>query len=183
MTRIIRFFLRAKAWEIFLLLVGIMVVSQIGLVSSIQRPAGDFGTGLPLFAGLILLFMFCFLGWFWAMGSFLNSIVQPRVRPGAGFFHFALVYPMLYGPVFMISFPPQPSRFAIIVPLHVLATVCMFYVLNFVSRNLVLAETNRDVTFHDYAGPFFLLWFFPIGVWTVQPRINRLYAEAKKSAQ
>jgi hypothetical protein len=28
---------------------------------------------------------------------------------------------------------------------------------------------------------FFLIWFFPIGVWIIQPRINRLYA-VKKNA-
>jgi hypothetical protein len=46
-----------------------------------------------------------------------------------------------------------------------------------VAKNLVKAETGKRVTFYDYAGPFFLLWFFPIGVWFIQPRINQLYAE------
>jgi hypothetical protein len=57
---------------------------------------------------------------------------------------------------------------------------CMFYLLTFVSRNLALAEIGRAVKFHDYAGYFFALWFYPIGVWIVQPRINRLYAERKR---
>jgi len=53
----------------------------------------------------------------------------------------------------------------------------VLYVLQiyFVSKSLVLAETGRPAVFYDYAGPFFLVWFFPIGVWIVQPRINRLY--------
>jgi len=180
MDRIYRFFLRAKSWEIFLLLFGIMAVSQIAVVASMQPATGqDFGKGLLLFGFLTVLFMFCFSGWFWAMGLFLNSIVQVGLRPSVGFFRFALIYPILYLPIFMISFPQRPAMLAVILPLHLLAMFCMFYLLNFVSKNLVLAETGRNVTFYDYAGPFFLLWFFPIGVWIVQPRINRLYAERK----
>jgi hypothetical protein len=46
-----------------------------------------------------------------------------------------------------------------------------------VSKSLVLAETGKPASFYDYAGPFFLLWFFPVGIWIVQPRVNRLYSE------
>ena len=182
MNSIIRFFLRAKSWEIFLLLVGIMAASQIALVSSIQNTAQDFSKGRPLIAGVTLLFMLCFLGWFWAMGSFLNSIVQPKFRPGAGLFRFALIYPILYVTAFLMAFPPSLAMLIVIVPLHLLAMFCMFYLLKFVSQNLSLAETDRGVAFADYAGTFFLLWFFPVGVWTVQPRINRLYAVVRNQA-
>jgi hydrogenase maturation factor len=41
-----------------------------------------------------------------------------------------------------------------------------------------LAMTGRTVSFYDYAGPFFLWWFFPLGIWFVQPRINRLFANS-----
>jgi len=50
----------------------------------------------------------------------------------------------------------------VIVPLHFFAMFCLFYDLYFVSKSLVTAETRRPVTFYDYAGPFFLIWFFPM---------------------
>ena len=53
----------------------------------------------------------------------------------------------------------------------------MLFNLHFVSKSLALAEMQRPLSFYDYAGPFFLLWFFPIGIWFIQPRINRLYAD------
>lgn len=59
--------------------------------------------------------------------------------------------------------------------------VCMFYLLYFVSKSLVLAETSKPASFYDYAGPFFLLWFFPIGIWIVQPKVNRLYSERQNT--
>jgi len=59
-------------------------------------------------------------------------------------------------------------------PLHLLAMFSIFYVMAFAARNLIMAERQSPVTFYDYSGPFFLLWFFPVGVWIVQPRVNRL---------
>jgi len=53
---------------------------------------------------------------------------------------------------------------------------CLFYDLYFVPKSLVTVESGKQATFYDYAGPFFLKWFFPIGIWFIQPRINRLYA-------
>jgi hypothetical protein len=70
---------------------------------------------------------------------------------------------------------------ALIYPLHVFAMICMFYLLYFVSKSLVLGETGKPASFYDYAGPFFLLWFFPAGIWIVQPRVNRLYSERKNA--
>jgi hypothetical protein len=180
------FFVRAKHWQIFILLVGVGfvgdVVAVVSSISETARSPQDFGKiGLPL-GFVTVLFMFCFLGWFWSMGSFLSSIVQPSLRLKMGFFRFALVYPGLYIFVFMALFlrtTSNPALLAIIFPLHFFAMFCIFYGLYFVSKSLVLAETNKPVTFYDYAGPFFLIWFFPVGVWFTQPRINRLYAERK----
>lgn len=129
---------------------------------------------------LTVVFMLGFLGWFWSMGTFLDSILQPALRLELRIFRLALIYPMIYIPIFMASFislSVNPVMFAAIFPFHLLAMSCMFYLLYFVSKSLVMVETNRAVSFYDYAGPFFLLWFFPIGVWFIQPRINRLYEE------
>jgi hypothetical protein len=126
------------------------------------------------------LFMISLVLWLWSMGSFLSSIVAPSLRLRVGFFRFALIYPALYFlPFFYIVFilNPKPTVLTLIVPFHLFATFCMFYSLYFVSKSLALAETSKPATFYDYAGPFFLIWLFPIGIWIVQPRINRIYAQ------
>lgn len=114
------------------------------------------------------------------MGAFLDSVLQPALRLEMRVFRLALIYSVVYIPIFMaffMSLSVNPLLFAVIFPFHLLTMPCMFYLLYFVSKSLVLAETSRAASFYDYAGPFFLLWFFPIGVWFIQPRINRLYAE------
>jgi hypothetical protein len=49
--------------------------------------------------------------------------------------------------------------------------------LNFVATALGVAETGKSRVFSQIVGTFFLLWFFPVGIWIIQPKINRLYQE------
>jgi len=161
-----------------------MALSMVAMVNSIQEaPLQGLGKASIPYVGLTLLFMLCTLGWLASAGSFLNSIVRPGLRPGTALFRFALIYPLIYLGAFLVIFPPSPAVLLVILPLHLLAIFCLFYTLNFVSKNLVLVERGKEITFYDYAGPFFLLWFLPIGLMIVQPRINRLYAEAKNPAE
>ena len=173
-------FLRAKHWQIFLLLFGALTAAELAMMSSIVATSTLENSGhinLILASGM-LIFTVCFLGWFWSMGSFLTSIVQPVLRLRMGFFRFAVVFPAIYIPVFIALLQnPNPTAFAVILPFHFFAMYCMFYLLYFVSKSLVLAETGKSASFYDYAGPFFLIWFYPVGVWIIQPRINRLYAQ------
>lgn len=62
----------------------------------------------------------------------------------------------------------------VIIPLHLFSMFCIFYCLYFVSKTFKTAELQRKVSFSDFAGEFFLIWFFPIGIWIVQPKINKI---------
>lgn len=63
----------------------------------------------------------------------------------------------------------------IIIPV-LLVMICLFYILSFVARSLTAVERQKQVTFYEYAGAFFLVWFYPIGIWFIQPKINALFA-------
>jgi hypothetical protein len=136
-----------------------------------------------LFLGSMLFHILCVVFWLGAMGSFLNSIVKPELQMDERFFRFSLVYPVIYMPIF---FPLLLSDILLsknfIWPLHLACMACLFYLLYFVSRCFGLVEKEKPVSFYDYAGPFFLLWFFPLGIWIIQPKVNRLYAERNIAA-
>jgi hypothetical protein len=66
---------------------------------------------------------------------------------------------------------------AIIFPLHLFSMFCIFYCLYFVSKTFKTVELQRETTFSDFAGDFFLIWFYPIGIWIVQPKINKMVEE------
>jgi hypothetical protein len=180
MRSIKRYFLRAKHWQIFVMLFGAGLLGDLLVIASNPPPAeswSDLGNVGKIYVELAFLIMICFLGWMWSMGSFLNSIVKPKLRMGTGFFCFRLFYPPVYGVAFLAVLERRNAHLLeMILPFHLLAMVCLLYQPKFVSKSLVMAETGKSKAFRDYAGLFLLIWFFPIGVWFIQPRINQLYA-------
>jgi hypothetical protein len=180
MSRITGYFLRAKHWQMFLLFTAMFCVAGFALMTA--SPTRSFW-GIDLFSWVIVaLIEFWFLVWLWSMGSFFKSIVPPTLRLNLGFFRFALIYQAVYLFIFMVFFQSHLMLLAaVVVPLHLFAMFCMFYGLYFTSKGLVLAETGEPVSFYKYVGSFFLIWYFPIGVWIFQPRVNRLYAVSKSA--
>ena len=63
---------------------------------------------------------------------------------------------------------------AIIIPLHLFSMFCIFYL---IAKTIKTAELQRKVGFGDFAGEFFLLWFYFIGIWINQPKVNKLYGK------
>ena len=181
MRAVVKVFVRAKHWQIFLLLFGVGYIggsaAMLLSLATARSPEQLLKISLP-FGFVMLLFMLSLAAWLWSMGSFLNSIGQPALRLRLGFFRFALIYPTVYIFIFLALFSTtNPVLLAFTFPLHFFAMYCLFYDLYFVSKSLALVEAGKLVSFYDYAGSFFLLWFFPVGVWFIQPRINRLHAQ------
>jgi hypothetical protein len=120
--------------------------------------------------------------WLWSLGVFLTSIKPPTLRLSLRFFRFALVYTPIYLFTFNVFFNDLGRLpIAFVFPLHLLAMFCLVYSSYFVSKSFVSAEKSESASFSSYVAEFFLIWFFPIGVWIIQPRVNRLYA-VKKNA-
>tara|TARA_B110000046_G_C13016331_1_gene408942 strand:+ start:1352 stop:1558 length:207 start_codon:yes stop_codon:yes gene_type:complete len=65
----------------------------------------------------------------------------------------------------------------IIFPLHLLSMFGIFHSLWFNAKVIKSIELHRTGTFGEFAGEFFLIWFFPIGIWFIQPKINKMMEE------
>ena len=171
-------FLRAKHWQVFLL----FVVGILPLV---------FGSRLWPFA---LFSQFYYFAWLWTAGSFLATVTRPALRLKLRFFRFAVLFLAVY---FFVAITILPNLLrnkidlpdtalnvlgALFIPMIFHAIICVLYVLYFVSKSLSLAEAGRPVSALDYTGSFFLIWFFLLGVWIIQPRINRLFAARRETA-
>lgn len=176
-------FLKAKAWQIFLVIVvlpfgGQMLVMQ-SLISSFETNRELIFTIMPI---LMLACMAIFLLWFWSLGVGINGRISESIRPKSKFFKFTIIYSAIYMVVFQLFFMSVNSGsgvggyMAIIFPFHLFSMYCMLYGLYFIAKNLNTYEANSSVKFSSFVGTFFLIWFFPIGIWFIQPRINNLYA-------
>jgi hypothetical protein len=166
----------------FAALVSLAVVVQIR--SILLSPRGQFPNAFP-FVGAMELFVVAFALWIWSSGMFLNSLVPPPFKMKVIYFQVAVLFVPLYLPVFGVFFQTLTTTrnakvvlfmFAVIFPLHLFAMFCQIYSWYFVSKNLAMAEKPQFAAFPNYVGYFFGLWFLPVGIWFIQPRINSLYA-------
>jgi len=172
MNRVSALFLTAKHWQIFVVL---FVVPYAAIAATVVFPSAVYVS-----IATMLLYALFTSGWYWSLGRFVASVVDPALRLNPIFFHLAIVYPLFYVPVFVWDWFRQNSLSAgVIIPLHLLAMFCILYVFTFVAKNLAMVETGKPASLSDYAIPFVLLWFFPIGVWMIQPKVNRLYSETE----
>jgi hypothetical protein len=61
-------------------------------------------------------------------------------------------------------------------PLTLLGLIYVFYNLSISLKSL---ESNRKVVFNDCVLDMILLFAFPIGIWIIQPRLNKLFITKK----
>jgi hypothetical protein len=180
MNVIAMLFLRAKHWQLFIVSVILFLVEVF-----VVRPHLSVAGSPALISGAETAIDVVFLlAWVWSAGLFLNSIVQPSLRLNLPLFYFSLILPVLLFAWLAPSLVPNDHSPLPLVKtgLRVLAFVCTIYDIGFVADLLIRAETGKPAPFIEVAGQFLLIWFFVIGVWFIQPRINRLYAERMRAS-
>lgn len=191
MQKIESIFTKAKAWQLFLLLFAIPMVIQFSVMSYFmpdftsaegnQNQAREaFERLTNVFGVLTFVFALLLVGWLYFSGIAANRRLKESTRKRTYMFRFSAIYPIiyvvLYFVVFIRSFTGDPSigMVPIIIPLHFLAMICMVYLLYFASKNLSMSLKEKGITSGGTAGFFFGFWFYPIGVWFIQPKVNRL---------
>ena len=182
-------FLKAKHWQIFVALLGLPFLLELILMPIFiesDRPA-YMDKFIPL---IMILFAGGLIGWLWSVAIGLQKKIPSGIKMKVRKFKIFLIIPLVYISVITILISAvfgglihngsEPSVamigvfFVIILPLHLLSMFGMFYSLYFVAKTFKTVELQREVTFSDFAGEFFLFWFFPIGIWVIQPKINNM---------
>ncbi len=182
-------FLKAKHWQLFLLILVIPAITLIFLIVKVliaMLPMNVYNTEFSLnylktIPLIILLSWGIFFGWFWSMGVGLDKKIPPELKLKLGIFKVFLAIPLvclLLGIIFLeiminrdIPINISPIVFEI---MRLFSMFCFFYCLYFVSKTIKTAELQKEVKFEDFAGEFFLILFFPIGIWFIQPKINKI---------
>jgi hypothetical protein len=194
-------FLRAKHWHLFLLTFGIPMIFQFIMMGTMFESIGSgtepdptsFFSFFYVFPVMMIIFIGTFFGWFWSIAIGLQNKIPANVKMKTGIFKVFFFIPITYmllisiGMGAVMSGLPDTiesggapndglilSSMAIILPLHLFSMFCIFYCLYFVSKTFKTVELQRETTFSDFAGEFFLIWFYPIGIWIVQPKINKM---------
>lgn len=194
-------FLKAKHWQLFLLTFGIpmlfqfiMMGSMFGNIATNSNPYPTFMLSYMKFLPIMMIVSAgAFFGWFWSVAIGLQYKVPENVKMKIKKFKVLLFIPlayMLFISVLMgvtmsgiMEDGVEPSvgligsLAVIIVPMHLFSMFCIFHSLYFVAKTFKTVELQREVNFSDFAGEFFMIWFYPIGIWIIQPKINKMVQE------
>lgn len=186
----IKRFLTAKHWQLFILMFAIPIVIEIvwmlfmiiHVVQTHSTGEADFMFSFfYMFPIIMIITMGSLLWWFWSIGFGLQPLIPSELRPNLTFFKVTTIFPMAYFVLFIgfmfyliTGLRPNFYLFILIVPMHFFTMFCMFYNLYIVTKTFKIAELQRQVEFGEYIGEYFLLWFYPVGVWLIQPKINKM---------
>ncbi len=144
-------------------------------------------TYLPI---IIILLSSIYYAWIWAIAIGLKNKLQEHLQMKTIkfkiFFFFPLISVLIISYFFFHVFSSFDTKtlesnpfymmklFLIVLPLQLFNVFCVVYINYFAAKTLKSIELGRRAIFSEYIGEFFLIWFYPIGVWILQPRINRI---------
>ncbi len=196
----INLFLKAKHWQLFTLVFVIPFAIQLMMMftmfsSLINNPNPDpmfIFQYMKFFPIIMILVIGVHFGWIWSVAIGLQKKVPQnvtmKVKKFKIFFFAPLIYLILFTMFFITTFnellgsnpesvAPILGGFIFIIPLHLFAMFCIFYNIYFVSKTIKTVELQREVTFGEFIGEFFMIWFYFIGIWILQPKINKMGEE------
>jgi hypothetical protein len=145
----------------------------------IKLVAGYYAVMMVLFAALI----FC---WLYSLGTNLCKRLPEAIKMNLTGFKLSLFIAVackVFSAAYMyflfggISAGGEwhAATFAVLVPLQLMSMFCTFYCFYFIAKALKTIELQQAVTFNDCALEFFGIWIFPVGIWFVQPKINKIF--------
>lgn len=187
--------LKGKHWQVFLLLFGLPILG-IALFMVFMIIYAEMRTQLSallLIGTLLFTFLIAstsFLVWLYYLTSRLYARLPNKQNINFGLFKACIVIVGLF--LFALAHllyniadkftglgactVAEVPLAAIMPPFFIVATLALFYCLYFAARALKTVELRRVITLQEYAAEFVQLWYFPLGVWLLQPRINRIFS-------
>ncbi len=143
---------------------------------------------LLVYAIVGMLATLVYYGWMWSVVHGLQKRIPDGITVKTGLFKLALLIPFLSSCALLLSMRGlimgafnkliagatdwDFSSLYWIIPLFFFSIFCNFYCFYVVAKTVKTVELKREVRFGDFVGEFFMTWFFPIGVFMIQPKIN-----------
>lgn len=146
-----------------------------------------------IFPCLIIFYFLVLFGWLYSTGVHLHAKLPQSVQLNHKRFELLLLVAFGYilfkcidvFDIFKNAFSDEAQTvsllpnisslpFLLFNPFHLVAMSCVFYCIYFNAKSLKAVELQRAVQFKDFSNEFLLMWFFPIGIWFIQPRLNTI---------
>lgn len=172
--------LQLKHWQLFLVIFSTYFIALIFWQSDFNI-AGI--TGLHISVLMSVIYIVAFFLWVLGVGLFLNSIPDNPHRFRGWLYTITSFLAMLaYIGLNLerlsaegFSLPLEVMMF-----MPVLGLLGLPYTFYNVSKSLKSLETGSKVAFPAFLLEAVLFFAFPIGIWFIQPRLNRIYMVAQQ---
>lgn len=197
------FFLGAAHWKVFLATAGIPIIIQIiaqGASYSIN-PAINQSTLNPeevlgfvkvfmlAYFGVLIFFLYAQFTWLWQVSTSFQVLLPEGESLNLRIFKMLFTLPLIAMVVMAYAFynvfemiQSQEFDFVSFGLIFLMATIMfptVLYLMYVPAKTIKSAEAGAKLKFGEFAGEFFLVVFFFIGVFALQPRVNALYAKLK----
>lgn len=153
------------------ILFGIAITLMIipSFDDEIEKEKVGFGIWATLVLSLLLL------SWYYSIGKFLQG--QYPVK-GAQLFKFNSLFLLIFLPilciVLFINKEIVQQYIAIVLVVCFYLFFAFFQILIYCAKLLSMDSQRRVPGFSEYFQYILLLWLFPIGIWVIQSKMNKL---------
>lgn len=181
-------FLHMKHWQIFLSgfvlpLFAYMIILLISIFS---------GNVIYLVLSVVvlnLLMMSVLYGWQYTVVNSLNKLLPEGTQTNMNLYRWCLIAMLgivavmgIYMMKLFNNLNEVPEAFSpvfilLLIPVIIVSFAASIYTMLAFARSLVAVERQAVVFFSDYVVEFILLWFWIVGIWVLQPRINKIFNE------
>lgn len=161
-----KFFLRMPAIVLFTITIVLLIIPYFDDSTDSTTSTGSIVSGV-LFCTLVL--------WYFSIGDLLSEGQSKKGKFRFNsfyltFFIFLIIFIMVIDPNLIAEYNK------VIVIMTVYSIYAFFQVLFFCAKYLS-KRINKTEEVTSRVGYIFLLWFFPIGIWIIQPKLNLVAEE------
>ncbi len=163
--------LKLKAWQVFTITLALYAVNTFWLDQLIL-------------AYILSIFLF---GWYWTVARVsLNFLNKNNHNIDTSFFYKSCIFVGLYLATALIltdgkgyfidksNIDNLGNWSYLIIPLHIVCTVLLMYIIYFIAKLVASAKENKLVSRDKSLDTFAALYFFPIGIWIIHPIIQEI---------
>ncbi|MBS2101223.1 hypothetical protein [Carboxylicivirga linearis] len=162
--------LKAKHYQVFIILIIGLIINKITI-------EGDqIYSALLSVIGFWIYFSYPFI-----IGVSLHGFIAPNIKLNNTLYQINFLIFMATMSIVSILSDGQGMTFKGLAAIPVLYFFYAFlHYISFTAKIIKTIELGRVAKLNDYIGEFFLLVFLPIGIWFLQPRINRIIRPEEK---
>ena len=167
------FLLRLKSWQLFFLIILPSLLVQIDFLTKNLVCL----TLISIFPGTVQV------GWIYAIGVSMHTLLPQNLKPAILYFKISclvillgIIFADFYSTFFINHniYELFLSHLWIFIPISLYLFWSYLYIFMFTARMVESAIEGKLVKRSDSLKVFWWFWFFPIGIWYIQPSVQRV---------